>query len=65
MIDYQVDRIITVLGTEGLLYFIDSNVYVEIREGRIVNGDLSRMKEVIPISYAMSGNRYTKLDKHL
>lgn len=39
---YTPDRVIHVAGAVGLLFLIDTNVYLEIKDGSIVNGDITR-----------------------
>lgn len=61
MAKFQLDRVITVLGSKGLLYLVDSNVYIEIDDGMIVGGDVTRMKETITINQAMLNGRRIKI----
>lgn len=58
---YQLDRIITVLGTDGVLSLVDSNVCIEILDGRIVGGDITRNKEIIQINQAMQNGKRVKI----
>lgn len=58
---YTPDRIIHVSGISGLLYLVDTNIYFEIENGTIVNGDVTRNRENIMLTTAMVGQRKVRV----
>lgn len=60
-LEMSYDRLVIVAGKEGMLHLVDTNIALEITNGEICNGELTRMRENVSITFVIRNGKRVKV----